>query len=98
MARFGTSDVEPSGYAARGMVIISRAVHIFPTASSIAGLARRDGLSAEERLSVKLHSNDPLYRRRVQNCPEVAAACQSQAADRHVTLSVGSLATLCAVN
>ena len=40
------------------------------------------------RLSVKLHSNDPLYRRRVQNCPELGAACQSQATDtpRHTSL------------
>jgi hypothetical protein len=40
------------------------------------------------RLSVKLHSNDPLYRRRVQNCPELGAVCQSQATDglRHTSL------------
>jgi len=34
------------------------------------------------RLSVKLHSNEPLYLRRVQICPELGAACQSQATDR----------------
>lgn len=80
------------GSATRGLI------HNVPTASSSIGdLARRDRLTAEERFSVKLHSNDPLYRCRVQKCRELAAVCQSQATERHVTLSVGSLATLCSV-